>query len=140
MKKLKYTITFLLVCAGLSSCSKEIDNPTIKNLIGTWDLETLTWTTESGADTTIFTHKGLKDVSYIRITKDEYICPEESGGESHIPFRFTYPHLYLGTVNKYDLVFISTTKMVLKANVADISTGDGSILPLYTRTYKKRFL
>ena len=115
MKKFVYILAFLLMAAGMSSCNMKIENPTVKNLVGTWDLVSDTIISGTTETTTKAT-----DGEYIVITETSFT--RYSGNrEVKSSFSFSNPHLFIDGNNSYDLVSLTHSEMVLSTNSLLIS-------------------
>jgi hypothetical protein len=112
MKKIIYAIAALLMVAGLSSCNAEIKDPKINNLIGTWDMVSETRINLKGETTTNAFAKGE---NYWVIKEKEI---EQHTGKVSVtePFSFGSPYLIIDGSNRYEIVSLSYSKMVLKDN------------------------
>ena len=128
MKKIVYFLASLLMAAGLSSCNMKIENPTVKNLVGTWDLVSDTIISGNSETTTTATNG-----DYIVITETT-ISFFSGNRETKYPFSFSNPHLYLDGNNSYDLVSLTHSEMVLKTNSFIVAILGGE----HRYTYKRR--
>ena len=127
MKRLVYFIAGLLMIAGLSSCNNKIENPTVKNLVGTWDLVSDTIISGNTESTTKATSG-----DYLVITETTFTS-YSGGTEVKTPFSFSNPHLYLDGSNSYDLESITRNEMVLSTNNILISLLGAKHLYTYKR-------
>ena len=128
MKKLVYIFASLLMLASLSSCNGKIENPSVKNLIGTWDLVSDTIISGNTEATTV-----AKGGEYIVITETTF---SSCSGDREVksPFSFSDPHLYIDGMNTYDLVSLTRNEMVIKTNSALYSLFGGE----HRYNYKRR--
>ncbi|MBR4809286.1 MAG: hypothetical protein IK031_03295 [Bacteroidales bacterium] len=109
---MKKILTILSAVALLCSCATRIENPTHRNLIGTWDLVSETTVYKDGSTVT----NAITTGEYLIITEDRFTVVR-GNVISEYPFTFENPRLYLAGVNVYNLEFVSHTE--LKLNPAE---------------------
>lgn len=112
MKKIIYALAALLMVAGLSSCNMEIKDPKINNLIGTWDLVSETTVSHKGDTSTEAYPKG----NTYWVIKEKEIEQHEGKVAVTQPFSFGNPYFIIDGSNRYEVVSLSYSKMVLKDN------------------------
>lgn len=128
---MKKIFTFIVMAAAMlmfASCTGKLENPTVKNLIGTWDLVSTETVFADGTTTTV----NATGVNYITITDSEFVIGDEKTQTTY-SFAFKDNHLIVEGTIRYDLVSLTRNEMVL---------GDKLIIPFLVSeqklTYKRR--
>lgn len=128
MKKIFYIIAAAVIALGLSSCNSKIENPTERNFIGTWDLQSYEIV---GADGSV-TNMTPKTLDYW-VVKDGTISFYEADQLSREgSFAVKDKMIYINGVSTYKIDEMTRKEMTLSQD------GFGILVSTYKYHYKKR--
>ena len=128
MKKIFYIIAAAVIALGLSSCNSKIENPTVRNFIGTWDLESYEIV---GADGSV-TNMAPKTLDYW-VIKDGTVSMYEANNLSReADFAVKDKMIYINGVSSYRIDEMTRKEMTISQD------GFGILVSTYKYHYKRR--
>ena len=128
MKKIFQLIAAAALVLGLSSCNAKIENPTARNFIGTWDLNTIEVTTPGGSVTTT----PVKTLDYLVITDSTISFYDNDRLTKSGKFAVKDKIIYYEGTPYYNVESITRKEMVLSQD------GLGIFVSGYKYFYTKR--
>jgi hypothetical protein len=108
MKKIITFFAMLIMAVSLVSCNGKIENVTVKNLIGTWDLVSTEITYGDGTITKTI----ASGTDYLVISENQIIIGNGKT-ETTYPFRYDDPHFIIDGNIRYDVVSLTRKELVL---------------------------
>lgn len=128
MKRIISIIAVAIVALGLSSCNSKIENPTERNFIGTWDLQSYEIVSPDGAVTSM----AAKTLDYW-VIKDGTVSMYEAGKLSkEAAFAVKDKAVYINGVYAYKIEELTRKEMTLSQD------GIGILVSSYKYHYKRR--
>lgn len=128
MKKIFYIIAAAVIALGLSACNAKIENPTERNFIGTWDLESYEIVGSDGSVTSV----AAKTLDYW-VIKDGTVSMYEANKLSReADFAVKDKMVYINGVSTYRIDEMTRKEMTLSQD------GFGILVSTYKYHYKKR--
>ncbi|MBR5906061.1 MAG: hypothetical protein IKZ51_06365 [Bacteroidales bacterium] len=128
MKKIFYIIAAAVIALGLSSCNSKIENPTERNFIGTWDLESYEIVGADGSVTSV----AAKTLDYW-VVKDGTVSMYEANKLSReADFAVKDKMIYINGVSTYRIDEMTRKEMTISQD------GFGILVSTYKYHYKRR--
>lgn len=128
MKRIINIIAAAVIALGLSSCNAKIENPTARNFVGTWDLESIETMASSGSVTTT----PVKTLDYLVITETTIQFYEKDKLDREGTFAVKDKVIYVNGSAYYNVESLTGKEMVLS------QSGLGILVDSYKYHYKKR--
>lgn len=128
MKKFIYVIAAAALALGLSSCNMKIENPSARDFIGTWDLESVEIVSPDGTVTTT----PSKTLDYWVIKDGTIAIYEADKLSKEASFAVKDKAIYIDGINSYRIEEMTRKQMTLSHD------GFGILVSSYKYHYKKR--
>ncbi|MBO4455734.1 MAG: hypothetical protein J5759_04740 [Bacteroidales bacterium] len=128
MKKILNILAAAALLLGLSSCNGKIENPTARNFVGTWDLNTIETTTPGGSVTTA----PVKTLDYLVITDSTISIYEADKLSRSGSFAVKDNVIFIDGISYYTVESLTRKEMVLS------QSGLGILVSGYKYYYTKR--
>ena len=128
MKRILNILAAAVIALGLSSCNAKIENPTARNFVGTWDLQTIETLASSGSVTTT----PVKTLDYLVITETTIHFYEKDRLDKEGTFAVKDNVIYVNGSAYFNVESLTGKEMVLS------QSGLGLFVDSYKYHYKKR--
>ncbi|MBO4671809.1 MAG: hypothetical protein J5640_08245 [Bacteroidales bacterium] len=128
MKNLFHFIAITAIVLGICSCNTKIENPSARNLIGTWDLQRTEIISPDGT----VTSSQPKTLDYLVITENSISFYDSDKLSKEARFAVKDNVIYVDGVASYDIDNLTRKEMTLSVD------GFGLLVSSYKYYYKKR--